>query len=63
MLSVTDLVDDITAEIVDGWGEDSLNRGAVLTILLERIVSGQLADTDLRTILIELDKELSARGL
>lgn len=63
MLSVTDLVDGIIAEIVDGWGEESVNRGAVLTILLERIVSGQLADSDLRAILLELDRELSSRGL
>ena len=63
MPSVTDLVDEIIAEIAEGWGDDSLNRGAILTLLLERIVSGQLADTDLRFTLVELDRELSLRGL
>lgn len=57
------LVDDIIAEIRAGWGEESVNRGAVLTILLERILARQLTESGLILKLAAIDQELTARDL
>ena len=57
------LVDDIIAEVRRGWGDEAVNRGAVLTILLERIIARQLTESGLILKLTAIDRELSNRGL
>jgi len=57
------LVLDIIAEIRAGWGEESINRGAILTILLERILARELTESGLILKLAAIDQELTARGL
>lgn len=61
--SVPELVSDLISEVREGWGDESVNRGAILTVLLARIVSRQIHVADLASKLIAIDGELSARGL
>ena len=56
------LVNDIVREIRNGWGDDAVSRGSILTILFERIVNRQFTESGLIPKLIALDREISSRG-
>lgn len=61
--SVPELVSDLISEVREGWGEEAVNRGAVLTVLLARIVARQIPVSGIYAKLVAIDSELTARGL